>query len=309
MPHSVGRPVWRRSVRAMVIGIAALVSTGAAFSVKAHQNAATAPVAPSSVAPAMVVAPAYEPPVLPVAVVARYPHDSQAFTQGLLFHDGHLYESTGREGQSEIRRVDLRTGRVLARQAIPADQFGEGMALSGDTLISLTWQDGVAHRWDRRTLRPVTPAFRYTGEGWGLTTAPDGNLILSDGSDILRVMDSRSFAPLRQLPVRLRGRAVRQLNELEMVDGRILANVWMTPFILAIDPQSGTVTHILDLRPVVAEIAAAIGTTDRDAVLNGIAYDPATRRLFVTGKLWPTLFEIRLPGFAAPVPAQSETRQ
>ena len=286
----------RHKLRGVLFAIATLASGGAAFSVYA-QASAPAPIAPTTPTPAPAVA-AYDPPVLQVAVVARYPHDPQAFTQGLLFHAGHLYESTGREGQSEIRRVDLTSGRVLARQAIPASQFGEGMALAGDTLVSLTWRDGIAHRWNLRTLRAVTPDFRYTGEGWGLTTAPDGSLILSDGSDVLRYMDSHNFAEQRSLSVRLRGRPIRQLNELEMVDGRIFANVWMTPYILVIDAQSGMVTHILDLRPIVAEI----GVHDPDAVLNGIAYDPAARRLFVTGKLWPTLFEIRLPDLShAPV--------
>ena len=235
-----------------------------------------------------------QPVLLPVEVVARHPHDPAAFTEGLLVHAGQLYESTGREGESDIRRVDIASGRVLARSAIPPEQFGEGLALWRDTLVSLTWHDGVAHRWDVRTLRRQRGDFRYRGEGWGLASDAAG-LVMSDGTAQLRFLDGARFTERRRVTVTAGGRAIDNLNELEVIDGRIFANVWQTPFILVIAPDSGVVTHVLDLRPIVAEV----NPTDPNAVLNGIAFDPARRRLYVTGKLWPTLFEIRLPDFAA----------
>ena len=258
-----------------------ILLAGAAPAMLAAQTAA--PVAP----PATIVRTA--PPLVAVEVVARFPHDPAAFTQGLIADGDSLIESTGRPGQSEVRRVDLATGRVLMRRAIPANQFGEGLARIGDTLFSLTWQHGIAHRWDAHTLRP-RGRLRYRGEGWGLATM-ERELILSDGSADLSFRDPASFAERRRITVRANGREIRNLNELEVVEGRIWANVWMTGFILVIDPADGAVTHVLDLRPLVAEIGGA----DPDAVLNGIAYDAATRRLFVTGKLWPTMFEIRVP--------------
>lgn len=249
---------------------------------------------PSAVAQAQpaqaVIAPAPVAPVfLRAEVVARFPHDPRAFTQGLIVEGRILYESTGQRGESQVRRVDLATGRVLAARDIPPDQFGEGLTRWRGELISLTWQHGVAHRWDARTLRP-RGRFRYPGEGWGLTTLGN-DLILSDGSAELRVLDPRNFRERRRITVTVGGRPLRQLNELEVVDGRIWANVWMTGSIVIIDPATGQVTHVLDCSELVTETAS----DDYDAVLNGIAFDPASRRLFVTGKRWPTLFELRLP--------------
>ena len=248
----------------------------------------TAPAPAQEVAPPP-SAPAPEPAVAVarLEVVARYPHDSAAFTQGLLWHDGALYESTG-EGQSEIRRVALEDGRVLARTPIPAGQFGEGLALWKSTLISLTWKNGIAHRWRLDSLKR-TGEFRYPGEGWGLTTASDG-LILSDGTPILRVLDPDNFKERRRVSVTLAGKPVQRINELEMVDGKLLANVWMTGFIIEIDPANGHVSRVIDARALVAEV----GAKSTDAVLNGIAWDADQRRLFVTGKLWPTLFEVKI---------------
>lgn len=236
--------------------------------------------------------PAAAPPPVPLytlQVVGRYKHDATAFTQGLLWHDGALYESTGKEGRSEIRRISLADGHVLARRAIPSTrQFGEGMALWKATLVSLTWKDGVAYRWHAQTLKPDGQR-RYPGEGWGLTTAPD-TLILSDGTPTLRFLDPDTLAEKRRVTVTVRGRKLDQLNELEMVDGEVLANVWQTNFIVAIDPVDGHVTKVIDATALAAEVRAP----DPDAVLNGIAWDAAARRLFVTGKLWPTLFEVKL---------------
>lgn len=236
-------------------------------------------------------APAAEEPPVPVLtarIVARYPHDATAFTQGLLWRDGQLYESTGLEGRSEIRRVRLADGKVLTRAKIPASQFGEGMTLWGNQLVSLTWRNGVAHRWDVRTLKRVGGG-RFTGEGWGLTSDATA-LIHSDGTPTLRFLDPATLTVKRQVTVTLRGAPVGELNELEAVDGAVLANVWHTPYLLRIDPASGRVTAVIDLRPVVA----AVGLKDPEAVANGIAWDAQKRRLFVTGKLWPALFEIAL---------------
>lgn len=239
---------------------------------------------------ATTAAPEARVPVLPVTVVARYPHDTGAFTEGLVWHDGALFESTGQEGKSDVRRVDLATGKVLAKRTIPAAQFGEGLALWNGALISLTWHDGIAHRWDVRTLKP-TGTNRYTGEGWGLTS--DGSaLIQSDGSPALIYRDPKTLKETRRLAVTIDGRPLTQINELEYVRGAVLANVWQTGFLVRIDPATGKVNAVIDLRPLVAEVA----TTDRDAVLNGIAWDAKQGRLFVTGKYWPTLFEIRIDG-------------
>ena len=259
------------------VPLAALALFGAA-SPRASAPAATAPVSP----------PELRPVILSATVVARHPHDRGAFTEGLIWSDGALYESVGKEGQSEVRRVRLADGKVLARVAIPAAQFGEGLARWRDQLISLTWHEGIAHRWNARSLKRVGEG-RYPGEGWGLTTVGD-ELVESDGSATLKHIDPTDFRVVGRLPVTLVGKPVDQLNELEAVDGTILANVWRTPWLVRIDPASGRVTAIIDLRPLVAEIAA----TDPDAVANGIAWDPVKRRLFVTGKLWPTLFEVTL---------------
>ncbi len=227
-------------------------------------------------------------PILSVRVVARYPHDRTAFTEGLLWHNGALFESTGKEGMSDVRRVRLVDGRVLKKQAIDSRQFGEGLALWNGDLISLTWHDGIAHRWDARSLTPKGTN-RYSGEGWGMTTLGE-TLIQSDGSSSLIVRDPTTLAERRRIAVTIDGRPVSQLNELEYVDGAILANVWQTGFLVRIDPGTGKVNAIIDLRPLVKEIGAA----DRDAVPNGIAWDAQRKRLFVTGKLWPTLFEITI---------------
>ena len=227
-------------------------------------------------------------PVLTARIVHRYPHDPQAFTEGLLWRDGALYESIGLEGRSEVRRVDLATGKVTLRARIPPAEFGEGLASWGTQLISLTWHGGVAHRWDARTLKRVGEG-RFAGEGWGL--ASDGKrLVHSDGSSTLRFLDPATLKVTRSVTVTLNGKPVSQVNELEVVDGAVLANVWHTPYLLRIDPADGRVTAVIDLRPVVAEVKVS----DPEAVANGIAWDAAGKRLFVTGKLWPTLFEIAL---------------
>lgn len=257
----------------------ALTAFGAALPLAA-QNA-TAPVIAEQVYTG--------PTVYAAEVVAAYPHDEAAFTQGLLWHDGALYESTGREGQSVVRKVDLTTGEVLLESAIPADQFGEGLALVGDDFVSLTWRNGVIHRWDFKTLQHKASRENYPLDGWGLTTSEEG-LVHSDGSATLRILAPDTYEVRRSVDVTMNGRPLRRLNELEMIDGLVYANIWETGFIAGIDPADGVVKRLVDLRALVQSIPV----TGSDAVLNGIAWDSENRRLFVTGKLWPSLFEIRL---------------
>ncbi|HYM22766.1 MAG TPA: glutaminyl-peptide cyclotransferase [Vicinamibacterales bacterium] len=226
-------------------------------------------------------------PTFTYQIVRVYPHDREAFTQGLQYLDGVLYEGTGLEGRSSIRRVELETGKVLQRRAVSAEYFGEGITVWKSDLIELTWQSHVAFVYDRTTFEPKK-RFSYPGEGWGLTY--DGaNLIMSDGSDELRVLDPATFVEKRRIKVTAAGAPLRNLNELEYMKGEILANVWQTDFVARIAPDTGKVTGYVDLRGLLTPAERA--KTD---VLNGIAYDEKNDRLFVTGKLWPKLFEIKL---------------
>jgi glutaminyl-peptide cyclotransferase len=231
-------------------------------------------------------------------VVHTFPHDPQAYTQGLIFEDGYLYESTGLNGRSSLRMVDLETGRVLQRADVPEKYFAEGLTDWGSTLIQLTWQSHIAFVYDRFSFRQMR-TFNYNGEGWGLTQ--DGrNLILSDGSATLRFFDPQTFREVRHIVVKDHGAQVTQLNELEFVRGEIYANVWHTDRIARISPSSGNVIGWIDL----TGLLAPGQVSDPEAVLNGIAYDAAHDRLFVTGKLWPKLFEIKIvPAAAKLIPA------
>ena len=225
-----------------------------------------------------------------------YPHDPKAFTQGLEYVDGVLYEGTGQNGQSSIRKVELATGKVLQQRDVPAEHFGEGITVWKNDLIELTWQTHVAFVYDRTTFQPKKQ-FSYSGEGWGLTH--DGsNLIMSDGTSDLRVIDPVTFVEKRRISVVAAGVPLRNLNELEFVKGEILANVWQTDYIARIAPDSGKVVGYIDLRGLLSPSERA--ATD---VLNGIAYDEGHDRLFVTGKFWPKLFEIRLRKVSAAEPA------
>ncbi len=247
---------------------------------------------PAGAAPPQAVAAAVaarQPALVAPVVVRRFPHDREAFTEGLVWDGDALVESVGLEGRSDVRRVDLVTGKVRLRRTIPAAQFGEGLAMWKREAISLTWHDGIAHRWSAAALKPLG-TMRYAGEGWGLT-ANATSLIRSDGSSTLTFHDPVTMKVRRTVTVTFAGRALDQINELEMVDGAILANVWHQPFIVRIDPATGVVTRLIDLRAIVAEV----GARDPEAVANGIAWDGKGRRLFVTGKRWPTMFEIRLP--------------
>jgi len=227
-------------------------------------------------------------PIQRVQVVREYPHDPGAYTQGLLYDGGFLYESTGREGFSSLRKVNLETGAVLRIHRLPSRLFGEGLALFGDKLIQLTWQTGEGFVYDKETFRLVRE-FRFEPEGWGL--ASDGRrLILSDGTSELRFLDPQTLKETGRLTVTHGNRRIDQINELEWVRGEIWANVWQTGYIIRIDPQTGKIKGILNLE----SLALANATRDVDSVLNGIAYDPKNDRIFITGKLWPKLYEIRL---------------
>jgi glutamine cyclotransferase len=226
-------------------------------------------------------------PVYGFEVVRSFPHDPGAFTQGLVYDNGQFYESTGLEGKSTLRRVEIATGKVLDRHALDDEYFGEGLALVGDELIQLTWKHGIAIVYDKGTLREKR-RHRYQGEGWGLTH--DGkHLILSDGTPVLRFFDPKTFRFARQVQVTIEGMKLDKLNELEYVNGEVWANIWYEDGIARIDPKSGNVTGWIDLSKLWPQ-------KDRDsaAVLNGIAYDPDGKRIFVTGKNWPKVYLIRL---------------
>ena len=226
-------------------------------------------------------------PVSGYQLVRAYPHDPQAFTQGLVFADGVLYEGTGLNGQSTIRKVKLENGEVLQVQKLEERYFGEGIALVGDSIVQLTYTTGVGFVYDKATFTR-TRTFSYTGEGWGLTY--DGTrLIMSDGTASLRFLDPKTLKETGRLQVTDGGRPVPQLNELEVVKGEIFANVWQNDRIARIDPKTGQVRGWIDLKGILDPKDAA-GVD----VMNGIAYDAAGDRLFVTGKLWPKLFEIRV---------------
>lgn len=225
-------------------------------------------------------------------LVKAFPHDPRAFTEGLLIHDGLLYESTGMPGASDIRIERLEDGRVLRRVVVPPPYFGEGIVRWKDRLISLTWQHKTGFIWSLPRLKK-TGSFHYPGEGWALTT--DGtHIIMSDGTPQLRLLDPETLAETGRITVRdADGEPVPMLNELEYVDGEILANVWMTNRIARIDPTSGRIIDWIDLTPLADQMTAE-GVDPINGVLNGIAWDAKAKRLFVTGKYWTKLFEIRL---------------
>ncbi len=219
-------------------------------------------------------------------VVAEFPHDATAFTQGLVFADERLYEGTGKKGESSLRRVELTSGRVERFLPLDSSYFGEGIAILDGKIFQLTWQNRLGIVYDQQTFNPVS-TFRYTGEGWGLTH--DGkHLILSDGSATLRFLDPKSFQVVRRLNVRVANGPVDKLNELEYVKGEIYANIWYSDRIARISPESGEVLGWIDLSTL---YPAHLRPTQED-VLNGIAYDEANDRLFVTGKNWPKIYEI-----------------
>lgn len=246
----------------------------------------SAPVAPVAQAVTPAAQPA-RPPRYGYEIVATYPHDPAAFTQGLEFHDGILLESTGRH-PSSVRRVRLEDGVVLQKRDLDMQFFGEGLTAVGDRILTLTWQGGHGFVWDIDDLEPAG-TFSYSGEGWGLTH-DDTRVILSDGSPSLRFLDPVTLQQTGSVPVTYMGRPLERLNELEFIEGEVWANVWQTSFIVRIDPATGVVIGVIDLTGILPDPVA----NPNDDVLNGIAWDAANRRLFVTGKNWPKLFEIRL---------------
>ena len=229
-------------------------------------------------------------PVYGYRVVHSYPHDPKAYTEGLLYLDGHLYESTGQIGSSSVRKVELTTGKVLQQSPTPWPDYGEGIAVWKDKLIQLTWQNHEGFVYDLATLKPQA-RFDYPGEGWALTS--DGkSLYMSDGTPVIRILDPDTLQQTGSIHVTADGQPLQNINELEWVKGEIYANVWLTTRIARIDPKSGKVVGWIELAGLVPPPGSLADPLND--VLNGIAYDAQHDRLFVTGKCWPTLYEIKL---------------
>ena len=227
-------------------------------------------------------------PIQKYRIMNTYPHDNQAFTQGLVYHQGFLYEGTGLKGQSSLRKVELETGKVLQLYNLPDRYFGEGIVIWQDKIIQLTWQSRVGFVYDRETFEKLAE-FNYPTEGWGITH--DGEkLIMSDGTDTLFFLDPETFKEIGRIQVRAGNQPVKRLNELEYINGEVFANVWMTDIIVRIDPNTGEIVGAIDLSGLYNPDPQFQGND----VLNGIAYDTEGDRLFVTGKLWPNLYEIEL---------------
>lgn len=221
-------------------------------------------------------------------VVAEYPHDRTAFTQGLFWHDGHYYEGTGQYGESRVSRVELSSAKALKSQPLSDEHFGEGITRWGDQIIGVTWRSGVGYRWRLKDLKPLGQ-FRYDGEGWGVTmVGPE--LALSDGTSTLRFFDPATMAEKRRVTVTLGGRPIRMINELETIDGKIWANVWMSDAVIRLDPATGAIDQVVNF----TGLRDQAGAAGHDMVLNGIAWDEQGRRLFVTGKNWPKLYQVQV---------------
>ena len=247
---------------------------------------------------------------LTVEILGTLPHDRDAFTQGLLLYDGFFYESTGIEGQSSLRKVEPKTGKVVQMAKLPAEVFGEGLGLAGGTLVQLTWKDGRAYTYALNDWQ-LTGRKVYAGEGWGLCYDNVGDLkgrwVMTNGSSSLTFRDVDNFQVTGQVSVTLKGKPVMELNELECVDGMMYANVWQTKQIVRIDPVTGLVNGDIDATPVLAALtdedlrmSSGSGGGHGIDVLNGIAYDPATQHFFITGKWWPKIFEVRFVPAAGP---------
>lgn len=265
-------------------------SSGSSSGVGATASARSVPDAPAPPADC----PTGPPQRLVPEVLRRMAHDPEAFTQGFLVHDGTLWESTGLVGRSSVRATDPATGAVLRQAPSPGGVFAEGLAVRGDgSLVQLTWKDGTALVWDPASLAP-TGRFRYEGEGWGLTTADDGTLLMSDGSDRVTERDATDFSARRAWTVRREDGPADELNELEWDGSHLWANRWRTPEIVRIDRRCQRVDAVVDASALVQEVTADAGTRGLPVdVLNGIAAVPGTDRFLVTGKLWPTTFEVR----------------
>lgn len=225
-------------------------------------------------------------PVYKVEIVKTYPHDSDAFTQGLTVYDGLLYEGTGRNGQSSLRLLELSTGEILKRRNLSARYFGEGIAVMEDKIFQLTWQSSLGFVYDRESFS-LSKTFFLPGEGWGLTH--DGDfLIVSDGTSFLRFLDPVTQEEIRRIEVTDNNGPVDRINELEFINGEVWANIWYTDYLIRIDPVSGQVNSYIDLSDLYPQ------RDSRDDVLNGIAWDSKQQKLFVTGKLWPNIYEIQI---------------
>lgn len=234
-------------------------------------------------------------PVQSFSVVAAFPHDPNAFTQGLVFADGEFLESTGLQGESSLRRVEVKTGRVLQQIKVPDPYFAEGLALVGDELLQLTWQHRVGFGYDRKTFKQQR-TFSYKTEGWGIAYDGKSQLVMSDGSDRLFFLDPKTQALQRTIRVQDAGTPVPQLNELEWIEGEIWANVWTTDRIARISPATGDVVAWINLD----RLWPRSRRTPEADVLNGIAYDKALRRIFITGKKWPAVYQIAVSTTATP---------
>jgi len=229
-------------------------------------------------------------PVYTYKVVNTYPHDRSAFTEGLVFEDGVLYEGTGLHGHSTLRRVKLETGEILQICELPPQYFGEGVTIYGNKIIQLTWQSHIGFVYNKYSFK-LLKKFNYPNEGWGITH--DGkHLIMSDGTSTLHFLDPETFEEINQIEVSANNTPVTGINELEYIQGEIYANIWQTERIARIDPLTGQVVGWIDLKGILSPEDHS-ETVD---VLNGIAYDAKNDRLFVTGKFWPKLFEIELMG-------------
>jgi len=284
---TISRPALKRSgVSMKIVFITAAMILGLAFfSYKLFRSSSSTPVsrpnANQSAANALAKLDTYE-------IVNSYPHDPEAFLQGLVWYDSGFYESTGLEGRSTLRRNEFPSGKVIKSVSLASDLFGEGLALVGDRLVQLTWKTHRGFVYDRESFK-LLREFKYDTEGWGITY--DGrNLVMSDGSSTLLYLDPENFQPVRHLNVTWNGRPQDNLNELEYIEGEIWANIWQQDYILRIDPKTGNVKSYLDMK----NLFPPQLRTGNENVLNGIAYDPKTKRIFVSGKLWPRIFEIRL---------------
>jgi len=222
-------------------------------------------------------------------VIQSYPHDKDAFTQGLFYDDGVLYEGTGQEAGSSLRQVELTTGRVIKQTSLDPSLFGEGITLYKDRIYQVTWKNKVGFVYDKKTFRLINKIY-YQTQGWGLTTIDD-KIVMSDGTNILYYFDPETFTVISQLEVYDNKKKVDQLNELEYINGEIWANIWMTDLIARIDPVTGRVNSYIDFSTLYPESERQKSDAD---VLNGIAWDPVNKRIFVTGKRWPELYEIKV---------------
>jgi glutamine cyclotransferase len=299
----------REKIGLVILACAVIAAIAFVAGFPGQPNPAT-PAPAASVTPSLPVSPAIQvtpaTPVYHYAVVNTYPHDRFAFTEGLAYTSGQLIEATGLNGNSTLRRVDLTTGAVLQERQMADKYFGEGVAVDGDRIVQLTEFSHVGFVYNATTFAE-TGSFNYSTDGWGI--ASDGtNLVMSDGTNVFHFLDPVTFAEIRQVRVQDRGVPVESLNELEYVNGEIYANVWPTDRIVRIEPATGNVTGWIDLTGILPQkdrdriglsaISSLQGRTsltlEQEACLNGIAYDPTGDRLFVTGKLWPDLFEIRV---------------